>query len=151
MEWKSPVVRTGLYSYAGIAVLFLIMKLFGLEHQTWLRFLNIVFVVYFTNRLARHLHATKVDNDYLKAWGSLILANVITVALSFFSFIIYANFIDPNFMDTFVSGILWNKHITFEMAAMTLFAEGVGTSVAISFIIMQYWNDAAPAKSSSTK
>lgn len=146
MKLQSPIVRTGLYSYAGIALLFLIMKVAGLESQTWLRFLNVIFVVYFTNRLARHLHETRVDNDYLQAWGSLMVANVITVALTFVSFVIYVVFIDPGFMEHFTGGILWNNHINIQQAALTLFTEGIGSAVVISFIVMQYWNDAAPAK-----
>lgn len=146
MKLQSPIVLTGLYSYAGIALLFLILKIAGLESQTWLRFLNLVIVVYFTNRLARHLHDTRIDNDYLRAWVSLIFANIITVGLSLLSFVIYVLFIDPDFMKHFTGGILWNNHINIQQAALSLFTEGVGSAVAISFIIMQYWNDAAPAK-----
>lgn len=146
MEWKSSIVRTGLYSFAGIAGLFLFMKLFGLEDQTWMRFLNILFIVYFTNRLARQQHKTGVDKNYLRAWVGLIMANVLTVALSFISFVIYVEFIDPDFMNHFVGGILWNNHITLGQAALTLFTEGIGTAVAISFIIMQYWNYPVHAK-----
>lgn len=146
MEWKSTIVRTGLYSYAGIALLFVVMKVFGLEEQTWMRFLNILFIIYFTNSLAKQQHKSGVGSDYLRAWGGLILANVITVSLSLISFVVYVVFIDPNFMKTFVGGILWNNTISLEQAALTLFTEGIGTAVAISFIIMQYWNDPVKVK-----
>lgn len=141
MNTRSQSVRYGLYSFAGIVILFLLTKLFSLEHLTFLRFLNILIIIYFTNRLARKNHKNSVDNNYLNAWVLLILANVVTVSLSLISFVIYAMFIQPDFISKFEGGILWNNHITLGQAALTLFTEGIGCAVAISFIIMQYWNE----------
>lgn len=146
MNNRSQSVRYGLYSFAGIVTLFLLTKLFSLEHVTFLRFLNILIIIYFTNRLARKNHQNNVDNNYLNAWVLLILANVVTVALSLISFVIYAMFIQPDFISKFEGGILWNNHITLGQAALTLFTEGIGCAVAISFIIMQYWNESPKSK-----
>lgn len=149
MDTRSQSVRYGLYSFAGIVALFLLTKLFSLEHVTFLRFLNIGIIIFFTNRLAKQNHRNNVDNNYLNAWVSLILANVITVSLSLIGFVIYAMFIQPDFISKFEGGILWNNHITLGQAALTLFTEGIGCAVAISFIIMQYWNESPKSKVSS--
>lgn len=117
------------------------MKLFSLENVGYLRFLNVFIVFYFTNRLAKKNRQLDTDDNFLKAFGSLILANVITVVLSVFSFVVYAMFIQPDFISKFEGGILWNNHITLGQAALTLFTEGIGCAVAVSFIIMQYWNE----------
>lgn len=151
MNTRSQSVRYGLYSFAGIVVLFLLTKLFSLEHVTFLRFLNILIIIFFTNRLAKQNHKNNVDNNYLNAWVSLILANVITVSLSLIGFVIYAMFIQPDFISKFEGGILWNNHITLGQAALTLFTEGIGCAVAISFIIMQYWNESPKSKVSPTE
>lgn len=146
MNTRAQSIRYGLYSFAGIALLFLLMKLFSLENVTSLRFLNFFIIIYFTNKLARKNHQSGADNDYLSAWASLILANVVTVILSFLSFVIYAMFIQPDFISKFEGGILWNNNITLGQAALSLFTEGIGCAVAVSFIIMQYWNESPKSK-----
>ena len=146
MNTRSLSVRYGLYSFAAIVLLFLIIKLFSLEHVTYLRFLNVLIVIYFTNSLARRNHRNNADGNYLNAWAALILANVITVTLSLIGFVIYAQFIQPDFISKFQGGILWNNHTTLGQAALTLFTEGIGCAVAISFIVMQYWNESPKSK-----
>ncbi|MNJ84362.1 hypothetical protein D3C87_18130 [compost metagenome] len=148
---RSQSIRYGLYSFTGIVILFLLTKLFSLEHVTFLRFLNVVIIIYFTNKLARKNHKNNLDSDYLNAWVSLILANVVTVVLSLLGFVIYAMFIQPDFISKFEGGILWNNHITLGQAALTLFTEGIGCAVAVSFIIMQYWNESPKSKIASSE
>ncbi|MNJ84363.1 hypothetical protein D3C87_18140 [compost metagenome] len=144
MNTKYQHVRYGLYSFACIAALFLIMKLFSLENVGYLRFLNVFIVFYFTNRLAKKNRQLDSDDNFLKAFGSLILANVITVVLSVFSFVVYAMFIQPDFIDYFDGGIFWNNHVTLGQAAAVLFFEGMGSALAASFIVVMYWNERSP-------
>ena len=144
MNIRNRSLVYGLYSFAGIAILFLIMKLFSLENVGYLRFLNVFIVFFFTNRLAKKNRQIETDDSYLKAFGSLILANVLTVILSVFSFVIYAMFIQPDFIDHFDGGIFWNNHVTLDQAAVILFFEGIGSALAASFIIVMYWNERTP-------
>lgn len=144
MNIRNRSLVYGLYSFAGIAILFLIMKLFSLENNGYLRFLNVFIVFFFTNRLAKKNRQLEPDDNYLKAFGSLILANVITVVLSVFSFVIYAVFIQPDFINHFDGGIFWNRHVTIDQAAAVLFFEGMGSALASSFIIVMYWNERSP-------
>lgn len=144
MNTKYQHVRYGLYSFACIAALFLIMKLFSLENVGYLRFLNVFIVFYFTNRLAKKNRQLDTDDNFLKAFGSLILANMITVILSVFSFVVYAIFIQPDFMSHFDGGIFWNNHVTLDQAAVVLFFEGMGSALAASYIVVMYWNERSP-------
>jgi hypothetical protein len=144
MNIRNRSLVYGLYSFAGIAILFLIMKLFSLENNGYLRFLNVLIVLFFTNRLAKKNRQLESDDNYLKAFGSLIFANVVTVALSLFSFVIYAVFIQPDFINHFDGGIFWNRHVTIGQAAVVLFFEGMGSALASSFIIVMYWNERSP-------
>lgn len=144
MNTKYQHVRYGLYSFAGIAVLFLLMKLFSLENNGYLRFLNVFIVFFFTNRLAKKNRQLDNDDNFLKAFGSLMLANVITVVLSVFSFVIYANFIEPDFINKFDGGIFWNNHVTIGQAAVVLFFEGMASALAVSFMNVLYWNERTP-------
>lgn len=144
MNTKYQHVRYGLYSFAGIAVLFLLMKLFSLENNGYLRFLNVFIVFFFTNRLAKKNRQLDDDDNFIKAFGSLILANVITVVLSVLSFVVYASFIEPGFINKFDGGIFWNNHVTIDKAAVVLFFEGIGSALAVSFINVMYWNERTP-------
>jgi len=144
MNIRNRSLVYGLYSFAGIAILFLIMKLFSLENNGYLRFLNVFIVFFFTNRLAKKNRQLESDDNYLKAFASLIFANVVTVVLSVFSFVIYAVFIQPDFINHFDGGIFWNNHITIGQAAVVLFFEGMGSALASSFIIVMYWNERSP-------
>ncbi|WP_341908370.1 hypothetical protein [Fluviicola taffensis] len=144
MNIRNRSLVYGLYSFAGIALLFLIMKLFSLENNGYLRFLNVFIVFFFTNRLAKKNRQLEPDDNYLKAFGSLILANALTVVLSVLSFVIYAVFIQPDFIDHFDGGIFWNQEITIDQAAAVLFFEGMGSALASSFIVVMYWNERTP-------
>ncbi|MGV3613337.1 MAG: DUF4199 domain-containing protein [Fluviicola sp.] len=144
MNTKYQHVRYGLYSFASIAALFLIMKLFSLENNGYLRFLNVLIVFFFTNRLAKRNRQLDDDDNFLKAFGSLMIANVMTVVLSVISFVIYTNFIQPDFISHFDGGIFWNNHVTIGQAAAILFFEGMGSALAVSFINVMYWNERTP-------
>lgn len=144
MNTKYQHVRYGLYSFASIAALFLIMKLFSLENNGYLRFLNVLIVFFFTNRLAKRNRQLDDDDNFLKAFGSLMIANVMTVVLSVISFVIYTNFIQPDFISHFDGGIFWNNHVTLGQAAAILFFEGMGSALAVSFINVMYWNERTP-------
>jgi hypothetical protein len=73
-----------------------------------------------------------------------MLSNVITVVLSVISFVIYASFIEPAFINRFDGGIFWNDHVTLDKAAVILFFEGLGSALAVSFINVMYWNERTP-------
>ncbi|TSJ48246.1 hypothetical protein [Fluviicola chungangensis] len=120
------------------------MKLFSLENNGYLRFLNVFIVFYFTNRLAKKNRQIDDDDNFLTAFGSLIVSNMVTVALTVVSFVIYAKFIQPDFINHFDGGIFWNNHVTLDQAAFILFFEGTGSALAVSFINVMYWNERTP-------
>lgn len=137
-------IRYGLYSFAGVAILFFLMRVFSLEHIGYLRFLNILIVFYFTNRLARKNRQVEPDDNFLLAFGSLMLSNAVNVILSVFSFVIYSRFIEPGFLSRVDGGIFWNDHVTLGQAAVVLFFEGIAGALVTSFMIVIYWNERTP-------
>ncbi|MES2555155.1 MAG: DUF4199 domain-containing protein [Bacteroidota bacterium] len=139
MENQAQTLRFGLYIYLGIALLFLLMKLFGLEHIGFLRLINIVIVIHFTNRLARIHNMRVFENDYTRALGSLFFANAIAVVLSVISFAVYVTLFDPDFIQNFKGGLLLHKNISLGNACIALLFEGMASNVIISFATMQYW------------
>lgn len=146
MEKKQHTIRYGIYSFVGIALFFLLMKLCGLENVTFLRVFNLVIVVFMANRLAKLNLKENPDLDYFQALASLFISNVITVVLSIAGFALYTKFVDTAFLTHFKGGILWNGNITLQEALAALFLEGMAGSIMVSFIVMQYWKDAKSKK-----
>jgi hypothetical protein len=140
MDKNHHTIKTGIYSYIGIALFFLLMKLFGLEDVSYLRLFNLVIVVYMTNRLAKTNFLEDHNIEYSRAISSLFIANVITVGLSVFSFVLYAKLIDPAFLKNF-GDTIWFGGANIREAAAALFLEGIAGSVIVSFSVMQYWKD----------
>ena len=135
-------MRYAFYTFLGIASYFLLMKLVGMENVTGLRVFNIVIVVYFMNRLARKNLNENPDLNYVEGLGSLLLANVMTIALSVASFVGYVKFIDPQFLNRYEGGLFWlSNDMSLWHTVVSLFMEGMAGAIIISFVLMQYWKD----------
>lgn len=139
MKNQAQTLRFGLYIYIGIALLFLLMKLFAWEEVGFLRLLNIVIVIHFTNRLARIHNLRVFENNYPAALASLFFANALAVVLSVVSFAAYVTLFDPDFIQNFKGGLLLNNNISLRNACIALLFEGMASNVIISFATMQYW------------
>ena len=144
MNKLQPTIRYGLYSFIGIAIFFLLMRIVGLENVIALRALNILIVIYFTNQLARINAQVNSKDQYLKSLISLLTANAITVVASVVSFAIYVTFLDPHFLQNVVGGILFAQNITLDQAAVSILMEGMAGSIIVSFTLMQYWKETVP-------
>jgi hypothetical protein len=140
MDKNQQTIRTGIYSFIGIALFFLLMKLFGWEDVAFLRVFNLVIVVYMTNRLAKRNFIDDHDIEYSRALFSLLIANGITVALSVLSFALYVKFIDREFLENF-GDTLWLGGASVREVVSALFLEGIAGSIIVSFSVMQYWKD----------
>lgn len=148
MKNQAQTLRFGAYIYVGIALLFLVMKLFGLENVSFLRLLNLGIVIHFTNKLARIYNMKVIEQDYFTSISSLMMANVIAVILSVVSFLLYVKLFDPEFIHHFKGGILWNAKTTLGQACLSLLLEGIASSAIIAFIAMQYWKNETAFKHS---
>lgn len=142
MKKKDYTLRIAFQLFLAIVGFFILMKLFGLEKVTELRFFNILIVAFFTNRLAR-LNSIESEKPvgYLEGLRSLFFANAIAVVLSVVGFVIYASWIDPGFIDNFKAGLLIRENISLGEATAALFMEGMASAAIASFAIMQYWKD----------
>lgn len=141
MESRTNTIKYGFYTFAGIAIYFLFMKLFGLEHVTWLRFGNLAIIIYFTNQLVKRNMKNKEELQFVESMASLFLANVINITLSIAAFTLYVRLIDPEFLTHFTSGVLWSGKLDIWKVLASLILEGTAGAVLVSYIIMQYWAD----------
>jgi hypothetical protein len=145
-EARKNTIRYGIYIYVLIGLFFLLMKLLGLEHVAWLRVFNLLVIVYMSNRLAKLNFSMKHEMEYGSRLASVFLANIIGVVLSVGSFYFYVKLFDPAFMLRFDEGALWIGSFTLHEAVAAFFLEGAAGSIAVSFIVMQYWKDMKSTK-----
>lgn len=152
MEKLQPAIRYGIYSFIGIALYFLIMKLLGLEHIIWLRAFNILIVIYFSNRLARlnFVRNEDTEDNYVSSFISLLVANGVTTIASVIAFALYVTFIDPAFLSQVKGGVLFAEGFTLQHAVVSIAMEGGAASLIVSFVLMQYWKNMKPVKTSKS-
>lgn len=142
MKTQNYILGTGLQLFTVIAAFFLLMKVLGLAYVTELRFLNILFVIYFSNRIAKNLVEDYNQINYLNGLKTIFLANVLNVVLSVAALGVYMLFVDPQFLQSFTNGVLLGgTNITLSKVLVGVFMEGMAGSAIVSFSLMQYWKD----------
>ena len=134
-------IKTGIYIYLCITAWFFIMKLFGWDTIPELRFVNLLFAVFFTNRLARSNAHEIEEIGYLRNLHTLLTANGVAVVLSVLSLMAYVYLIDPQSLEILEAGFFWGSELSLAKIAVGLTLEGAAASLIVSFILMQYWKD----------
>lgn len=139
MSTNKIIFKNALLIYGLIVVYFLIMKLFGLDNVSELRFLNFLFVFWGVNRAIKTNIELNKEHSYFSNFYAGFGASVIGVGLTIVGLIIYVGFIDPNFITVLENSSFWGKELSLQMVVFALAIEGIASSVMCSFIIMQYY------------
>lgn len=141
MESKKIIAQNAFKIYAGIALFFLIMKVFGLEKIMALRMFNFVIVIWGINSAIKTNIFKNKDTDYLSNIFIGLGSALIAVLASALSLLIYVKFISPDFIHVLESSMLWGDNLSISLITIVIFFEGFASSVISSFIIMQYWKN----------
>ena len=141
METKKIITQNAFRIYAGIALFFLIMKVFGLEKIMALRMFNFVIVIWGINSAIKMNIFKNHDTNYLPNIFIGIATSLIAVFASAVSLFVYAKFISPNFVHVLESSLLWGDNLSVSLITIVIFFEGTASSVISSFIVMQYWKN----------
>lgn len=141
MKKRNYSLKFGLQMFLSIAGFFVLMKVLNLESVTELRYLNILIVAYFSNKLAKNLVIDDNKIEYITGLSAIFAANAFAVVLSIIAFILYSKLIDVNFIHNFKGGIIFSatSEISLGQLMAALFIEGMAGSAIISFTTMQYW------------
>lgn len=115
------------------------MNYIGYGHVTELRIVNILFVVLFSNLLAKRNWIDDARVEYLGNFLSVLSANIINVVLCMIGFILYTGLFDPDYISSISSGILWDANSSLAEVLIAIFFEGMASSAVVSFSVMQYW------------
>lgn len=125
--------------FLSIGGFFLLMNYIGYGHVTELRIVNVLFVVLFSNLLAKRNWIDDARVEYLGNFLSVLSANIINVVLCMIGFILYTGLFDPDYISSISSGILWDANSSLAEVLIALFFEGMASSAVVSFSVMQYW------------
>jgi hypothetical protein len=134
-------IKNGYFIFISIGTYFLLMELLGLSNLFYLRLLNIVFIVYAVNDTLKSRIANGKKNFIKNALAALV-TSIIGVTLSILGLLIYSYMRGG---DAFINGLsetfLFGGHPSINMYCLTLFFEGLASSVIVTMMLMLYYND----------
>ena len=141
MNTDKIILTNAVLIYGCIIVFFFLMKIFGLDNVSELRFLNFLFVFWGINNAIKaniiFNNQTSYFNNFYVGFGT----SVIAVGLTILGLMIYVGLIDPSFMTVLEDSSFWGKKLNLIMVIFALAIEGIASSVICSFILMQYYKN----------
>jgi len=133
-------IKYGLFTALALIVYFLSMKLFGLEKNFYLRFLNFLIIIIGTYALIKQ-ELKKPDATYFSTLINGISMTVVTV-LGFLIFLaIYIKGFDPSFIEVMEASQIWGNQLSVAQASVAVFIEGMASGVVITFAWLQYFKN----------
>lgn len=139
MKFKREILN-GILIFLGIGIYFIILELLGLSDQTYLRMLNIVFAIYGVNRTIKTNYETGI-HGYLTNFVSALVTAAVGAILSVTALLIYIKMQGGveylrSLSENFIFG---GGNITIQQYCIGLLFESAAGSLAIVFVLMQYW------------
>jgi len=134
-------IKNGYFIFISIGTYFLLMEFLGLSNLFYLRLLNILFIVYAVNDTLKSRVAHGKKNFVSNALAALV-TSLVGVTLSILGLLIYSymrggDAYIRNLSETFLFG----GHPSINMYCLTLFFEGIASSVIVTMLLMLYYND----------
>lgn len=134
-------VENGIFIFISIATFFLLMEMLGLSHLYYLRLFNIVFIVY----AIKDTLESRIARGKIKFVPNAIAAlttSIVGVFLSVLGLLIYSYMKGGNeYVQSLSQTFLFGGHPSINEYCLTLFFEGVASSLMVSMILMLYYND----------
>lgn len=135
------MVKNALFIFSGIVVYFFLMRLLDLESYSGLRFLNFIFVLWGINNAIKTNIKENNETLYVRNLAIGIGTSALAVGMAIIGLIVYASFINPEFIYSIQESFLWTSELTLPLLIFALGIEGLASSVISSFILMQYYKN----------
>ena len=133
----SKEIINGLIISGGIALLFLLVNLIGLQKLTYLRALN-AFIVFYGIYRTYKMNKNSGVNSLGENLISMLKTGIVGVVSSVIGLAIYATLQGgQSYLDTISYGFLYGKNPTLNEYCFGLLIEGIASAVIISLIIIQ--------------
>jgi hypothetical protein len=134
-------IENGFFIFVSIATYFLLMEFLGLSHLYYLRLFNIVFVVYAVNDTITS-RITKGKMHFVPNAMAALTTSVLGISLSIIGLLIYSYLKGGNeYVQSLSETFLFGGHPTINVYCITLFFEGIASSLMVTMMLMLYYND----------
>ncbi len=139
-NWRTIPTRHGLAMFGLLATYFLIMRFVGLGHVYWLRAINLLFV-FFVMRSALRTYRMRSKASYYDDFSDFFRIAVRTsfIGIGVFSIFlaIYLDQLDTAFMQEILTEENISPYLSPVSAAILIFIEGMTSSLACGYILIQ--------------
>jgi len=133
-------IKNGYFIFIAIGTFFLLMELLGLSHLFYLRLFNTVFVIYAVNNTLQSRIAQGKINFVSNARAALITC-LVGVFLSVIGLMAYSYMRGgQQYINRLSESFLFGGHPSINEYCISLFFEGVASSVVVTLFMMLYYN-----------
>lgn len=134
-------IKNGYFIFICIGTYFLLMEFLGLSNLFYLRLLNIVFIVYAVNDTLQSRIAHGKKKFITNALAALV-TSLVGVFLSILGLLVYSYMRGGDkYIHNLSETFLFGGHPSINMYCLTLFFEGIASSVIVTLLLMLYYND----------
>ncbi|TXD83786.1 DUF4199 family protein [Subsaximicrobium wynnwilliamsii] len=133
-------LRYGIFMAISLIAYFLIVRLFDLHENPWLRLLNGVVMVAGISLAIKHYKLIDAEGlSYINGIKIGILTGFTATIIFTIFMAIYMFHIDPEFTQTILEDWLRNYDSGAGVLVFIIFLEGMGSSVVLSLALMQFF------------
>ena len=134
-------LTNGLLIFLGISMYFLIMNVLGLANLVYLRLFNILFVFYGVNRTIK-MNLAEGNKNFVSDATSAMITSIIGVSLCVFGLLIYSYMQGgDSYVQSLSESFLFGGNPSINSYCISLFFEGIASSVIVVLLLMLYWNN----------
>ena len=134
-------LTNGLLIFLGISLYFLIMNILGLANLVYLRLFNILFVFYGVNRTIK-MNLAEGNKNFVSDAASAMITSVIGVLLCVLGLLIYSYMQGgDSYVQSLSESFLFGGNPSINSYCISLFFEGIASSVIVVLLLMLYWNN----------
>jgi len=132
--------KNGYFIFITVGTYFLLMELLGLSHLFYLRLLNILFIIYAVNdTLQSRIRHGK--NNFVRNASAAMTTAFIGVLLCTAGLYIYVSLRGTEIVKNLSETFLFGGDPSLNMYCLTLFFEGIASSVIITMLLLLFYND----------
>lgn len=136
---QKNTILYAVYGFLGIGAFFLLMRVLQLHNVTELRLFNVLILIVTLNMLSRKNVRDGLHLNYIEMLGSMLFSGILMAGLTTVAFLLYINAFDENLLSSFKNRFIADGTFNSWIAGAILMLEGFASTLAVSFISMQYW------------
>lgn len=131
----------GLLIFFGISVYFLVMNVLGYANLAYLRLFNVLFVFYGVNRTIK-MNLAEGKNNFVTDATSAMITSIIGIVLCVLGLLVYSYIKGgDDYLQSLSESFLFGGKPSVNTYCISLFFEGIASSVIVVLLLMLYWNN----------